>query len=118
MSGFWRSKSTLNAALNGQIAGDNGGQSAQKQQQQAAVASPRRMDLDEEGHFPEDRFPEEEEEGEQSRGQPHQQQQEMMISRTPSPPPVLPELKLGGDLGLGKGDSGVFMDEGLFERIG
>ena len=116
MGGFWRSKSTLNAALNGQVARDNGGDTTkQQQQQQATVASPRRMDLDEEGHFPEDHFPDEEEAEEQSRGQ---QQQEMMISRTPSPPPVLPELKLGGDLGLGKGDSGVFMDEGLFEKIG
>ena len=94
---FWRRKGNINTALNDQIPRD--GSILEPRQQQQQQAPPQRMDLDEDYDIPKQ----------------HPQQQEVIVSRTPTPPPVLPELKLGGE--LGKGDSGIFMDEGIFERI-
>ena len=88
---FWRRRSDLNKALNDQILRTSNGGGPQITKPAAT-----RMDLDDEG---EEYLPEE----------------PTAVSRTPSPPPVLPELKLGG--GLWGGDSGMFMDEGVFERI-
>lgn len=92
---FWRRKSDLNKALNDQISRtDSAGY-----EPQFTKPATTRMDLDDDG----------------GGGEEDVTQEPVPVPRTPSPPPVLPELKLGD--GLGMGDSGTFMDEGFFERI-
>ena len=108
---FWRRKTDVNKLLNDQISRNNTGEP--QFSTRLTATSGRRMDLDDDDDDDDNRPRASNVAGVVAgRGA-----EPMTFSRTPSPPPVLPELKLGGGFGLGKGDSGMFMDEGVFGRI-